>query len=239
MIKISFAKTDITPKVPCTLIGYGMNGREATSVLDPIWAKGLTISDVTLFVFDTCFVNNIWQPNEIACATHNHSAPLFNYEMARKVVAEPAIIDNAQIFLAQTTCDVNINRRRWTWKGVKTKPNPYEFKDNILTFVKIIRENHPPIYLINYACHAGMWHGPSVSADWPGRIKIDDAEIMFLQGFSGDLISDNRIGGHFKAQAITEADMDRAGQRVADAVRQAEHRLRPCRGIFRIFNLVP
>jgi hypothetical protein len=256
IIQVGFSKIDITPEVPCQMVGYSetyskysnlfqdgsKNSRTATSVLDPIYAKMLFIEDnLQLMVLDVLCIQRNFQ-NWILSATHNHSAPMFDTtDIWLKIFntwRTSLVVDTAQMFLAQTTCDLNINRRRMTWRGIKTKPNPHAFRDNILTIIKFVRDHNPPIYLINYACHAGMWHGPSISADWPGRIKLD-GEVVFLQGFSGDLIPDNRIGAEFKKAAITEQDMDDAGEQVARAVRKAEHRLRPCRSVFRIFNLVP
>lgn len=237
-MQIGFAKVDITPKVPCDIVGYGGDDgiRTATSVLDPLYGKRVTVGELDLYVYDTLVIPENY--GNVVSATHTHSGSRFDENWIWQLVCEDLVEDTAQMFLAQTTCDLNINRRRMTWRGIKMRPNPHAFRDNTLTIVKFVRDNNPPIYLINYACHATMWHGNSISADWPGRIKLD-GEVIFLQGFSGNLIPDNRVGRRFKKSAITEADMDAAGEQVARSVREAEHCLRPCRGIFRILNLVP
>ena len=265
MDKIGFAKIDITPDFPVDLYNHCKRYKNINDVLDPIYAKCLTLDGLSIISVDLLYVPNSlysWAKDQtsrdlILNASHAHATPDMKNEeyisfLKRKLrsllfmATEQSL---GQVYYGESECYLNINRRmkihrfnnirKWKFKKtIEVRPNPAGPVDRTVRVIKIVRPSLDTIYVINYSCHATMWHGASISADWPGRIKVD-GEVMFLQGFSGNLIPNNIktdttwkdkivefVEGtpDFKKHGCTELDMVRAANDVSRSINNVEYK---------------
>ncbi len=77
---------------------------------------------------------------------------------------------------------------------IANRPNAGGANDGKVYVVQVSREGSFPLYIIVGACHPSLIRSGSISADYPGSLRDSmskvvgaDVEIIFLQGFSGNL----------------------------------------------------
>jgi hypothetical protein len=159
--------------------------------------------------------------NIVVCATHTHAAPSIVPDLFEPCIADTAYIAHvsevcenvlaealkdarpARIEYGAGPTNIAINRRRRISTPslrqpfntrMANRPNSSGANDATVYVVRVCREGSPPLYIIAGACHPSLIRGSSVSADYPGLIRVGmskvlgtEVEFMFLQGFSGNL----------------------------------------------------
>jgi len=194
-MKSGYSKIDITPKPPCPMVGFHT---EAIGVLDPIYIKSIILGHLRFVVFDTLYVPNIKMPSVILSATHTHSSisPEVVYYSRYDEIPKEQIHDVKIEYGETSTPDIVCRRKKiYAWHNIKRgvfkktyemRPNPKDTFPQKLKALKIHLE--PMVIMYNFGCHCTMNHKPLISADWPGYVNVDNAEMVFLQGFCGDIL---------------------------------------------------
>lgn len=211
-----FAKSDITPKLGCELVGYGNRASGATSVHDPLFARAAFFAHgdqrQALISCEFCFLNHATirdiraavaaqidiDPVHIFIATtHTHSGPhdrdAANWDRPLAGLVAQAVVDaHARLQPARLAggygmlYNYSINRR-WIDRPV----------DPGLGVIRVDSLSGQLLGLIaNFACHAVVM-GPdnlAISADWPGHACTkfeqeagDGAVCIFTQGGTGNI----------------------------------------------------
>lgn len=150
-------------------------------------------------------VTGIKPENVIVCATHTHSAPNCSlrsgwgdvdtvyvenilFPGVVKAAADAAAdCRPARMGVAETDCDVGINRRELTEDGViDFGQNPWGPRDPKLTVVSFKDDSGSIIAnLVHYCCHGtASGKNPEITRDWPGvMLDMLDRETGGISGF--------------------------------------------------------
>jgi hypothetical protein len=125
---------------------------------------------------------------------------------ACKSVLRSAVADArpARLDYGAGATNIGINRRRkistpslrhpgFTGR-IANRPNSGGANDGKVYVLRVSRENSIPLYVVAGACHPSIIRSANISADYPGLIRENmsnflgaDVDVMFLQGFAGNL----------------------------------------------------
>lgn len=127
----------------------------------------------------------------------------------------------------RATAGIGVNRRLVRDGACVMAPNPAGPIDREVTTVRFVRADGSTAGLfVHFACHPSVCADRSISADYPGAMRLHlrktsdaDAPIGFLQGCSGDVRANLAVRGEFRDG--TNADVDRLGRLVARSVQSA------------------
>lgn len=258
---IALKKIDVS--YPVQLVGY--EGRVAWNSIDDLYTRTLVLrsgkKDLVIVNCDLLYI-----PNDVyggvreefrddilvLNATHNHSGPnpkeiSLSEEIIECIREAKYGIREAKVFLGRTVCNLGVNRRRSIHsfrnikrlrfgKTVEMRPDSGKTVDRRMYSMVVRVGSRTLAHLISLACHPCMWHGPSVSSDFVGRIQVDGV-LFFLQGFAGDIDVDCRKrgrglkeklvrfieGDNFKNWETTEEDLENAGRLISERIREVSH----------------
>ena len=146
-------------------------------------------------------------PNFYGAVPSSEYAKFLKTEFRRAAREVRDQTDEATFQIKSVPTKLNVNRRKkiLDTKALRrgklnfdyqTSINIFGKRDDIATVLKITRKNSRNVLLINFSAHpAFLMRSSLISADWPGALQEvwntnseTDDNVVFLQGFCGDLL---------------------------------------------------
>lgn len=170
---------------------------------------------------------------QIFSATHTHSAPAggstFAATLGEADESYLKMLETQLLLLVRragedaepiqmcsrgsSTCDIGINRRRQTVKGISMAPNPNGSVDREVVTVDFLRtDGTVKMTLCHFGCHPTVKADLSISSEYCGVAmdaleQITDAPAFFLLGCCAEVKPDLQRDGAFLRGGVPEVEM--------------------------------
>ncbi len=247
-MRVGWSKQEITPPLGIELCGYGYYlERRAEAVLDPLFVRSLALqnpsrtlvlvsadiigfsADMTARIKHRLALTRGLAPHDILLtATHTHSGPATNLVVG---CGEPdsqylKVLEESTIAAVLASLDdlgpaksAGATARRCPGLAFN-RTQAATPVDDALRCLVFHRSEGRPLLAVNFACHPVVLEKSTyISADYPGRMcaELEQAGVdaLFLPGFFGDV---NPVSRRDRTGSGTEADLDKMGRALSDAV---------------------